>query len=76
MESIWFDGDAVGFVDQRALPQRVVRRARRRRPVVEAIATLAVRGAPAIGIFGAYGIALAQRLHAGEAFRTAAARDP
>ena len=33
--------------------------------VVEAIATLAVRGAPAIGIFGAYGCALAAQLHAG-----------
>jgi methylthioribose-1-phosphate isomerase len=33
--------------------------------VVQAIATLAVRGAPAIGVFGAYGCALAARLHDG-----------
>ena len=25
VDSVWFDGDAVGYVDQRALPQRVVR---------------------------------------------------
>ena len=44
--------------------------------VVEAIRSLAVRGAPAIGIFGAYGVALAARLHDGdaEAYQAAAAR--
>ena len=51
--------DAVGYLDQRALPQTVVReRARSVDDVVEAIRSLAVRGAPAIGIFGAYGVAL------------------
>jgi methylthioribose-1-phosphate isomerase len=75
VDSVWFDGDAVGYVDQRALPQRVVRaRAASVDEIVAAIQTLAVRGAPAIGIFGAYGIALAQRLHAGDAFRNAAAQ--
>jgi methylthioribose-1-phosphate isomerase len=42
--------------------------------VVEAIATLGVRGAPAIGIFGAYGVALAARLHGGQHFAVAAER--
>ncbi len=43
--------------------------------VVAAIATLAVRGAPAIGVFGAYGIALAAERHGtGESFAEAAAR--
>jgi methylthioribose-1-phosphate isomerase len=75
VESVWYDGDAVGYVDQRALPQSVERvRARSVDDVVEAIRTLAVRGAPAIGIFGGYGVALAARLHAGEAFDRAAAR--
>ena len=75
MESVWFDGDAVGFVDQRALPGEVVRRrAAAVDDVVDAIKTLAVRGAPAIGIFGAYGVALAAQLHAGDAFRAAAAQ--
>jgi methylthioribose-1-phosphate isomerase len=75
VESVWHDGDAVGYLDQRALPQSVVReRARSVDEVVEAIRTLAVRGAPAIGIFGAYGVALAAQLHSGRAFDVAARR--
>jgi methylthioribose-1-phosphate isomerase len=69
-------GDAVEYVDQRALPQRIERRrAESIDDVVDAIQTLAVRGAPCIGVFGAYGIALAHRLHgSGEAFIEAARR--
>ena len=75
VESVWYDGDAVGFVNQRALPQALERmRARTVDEVVDAIATLAVRGAPAIGIFGAYGVALAGQLHDGDAFAAAADR--
>jgi methylthioribose-1-phosphate isomerase len=75
MESVWFDGDAVGYVDQRSLPLRVERkRATSVDDVVEAIATLGVRGAPAIGIFGAYGIVLAAQLYSGDAFALAAQR--
>jgi methylthioribose-1-phosphate isomerase len=77
VDSVWFDGDAVGYLDQRALPRAVAReRATGVDDVVEAIRTLAVRGAPAIGIFGAYGVALAARLHAGDraAYEAAAAR--
>ncbi len=75
MEAVWWDGDAVGYLDQRALPQNVVRkRAERVDDVIDAIRTLAVRGAPAIGIFGAYGIALAATLHAGDDFAAAAQR--
>ena len=72
---MWYDGDAVGYLDQRALPQTVVReRARSVDDVVEAIRSLAVRGAPAIGIFGAYGVALAAQLHADAAFDAAVQR--
>jgi methylthioribose-1-phosphate isomerase len=77
VDSVWPDGDAVGYLDQRALPRAVAReRATTVLEVVEAIRTLAVRGAPAIGIFGAYGVALAARLHAGDraAFERAAAQ--
>ncbi len=77
MESVWVDGDAVGYLDQRALPQTILRsRAETIDDVVAAIATLAVRGAPAIGIFGAYGVALAARIYAGDSagFASAAAR--
>jgi methylthioribose-1-phosphate isomerase len=63
---VFWDGGTIGFIDQRELPQKlVVRHARSVDEVVEAIATLAVRGAPAIGIFGAYGCALAAKLHSG-----------
>jgi len=69
------DGDAVGYVDQRALPHAVKReRATSVDDIVDAIRTLAVRGAPAIGVFGAYGVALAARLHAGADFAAAAQR--
>jgi methylthioribose-1-phosphate isomerase len=77
VDSVWYDGDAVGYLDQRALPRAVAReRATSVDDVVEAIRTLAVRGAPAIGIFGAYGVALAATLHAGDrgAYEAAAAR--
>jgi len=76
LEAVWWDGDAVGYIDQRALPHDVVRkRAGTTAEVVDAIATLAVRGAPCIGIFGAYGVALARRSESDDAaFAAAAAR--
>jgi len=75
VEAVWWDGDAVGYLDQRALPQAVERkRAASVDEIVDAIRTLAVRGAPAIGIFGAYGIALAAQLHVDAAFDDAARR--
>jgi len=65
----------VGYVDQRALPREVARAlATTVDDVVAAIATLAVRGAPCIGIFGAYGVALARGLHADDRTFLAAAR--
>jgi methylthioribose-1-phosphate isomerase len=75
VESVWFEEDAVGFVDQRGLPLAIERkRATSVDAVVDAIATLGVRGAPAIGIFGAYGIVLAAQLHGGEHFSRATER--
>jgi len=77
VDSVWYDDDAVGFLDQRALPRAVVReRATSVDAIVNAIRTLAVRGAPAIGIFGAYGVALAARLYAADrpAYEHATAR--
>lgn len=68
LEPVWWDGDAVGYVDQRALPRALERRrAVTADDVAEAIATLAVRGAPAIGVFGAYGVALAALRASGDA---------
>jgi methylthioribose-1-phosphate isomerase len=75
LEAVWWDGDAVGFIDQRALPRDLVRaRAASVDEIVQAIATLAVRGAPCIGVFGAYGVALARTLNSDDAFADAAAR--
>jgi methylthioribose-1-phosphate isomerase len=54
------DGTAVDIIDQRRLPGGLVRRELRTADdVCEAIATLAVRGAPAIGIAGAMGLVVA-----------------
>jgi methylthioribose-1-phosphate isomerase len=51
------DGDAVRIVDQRRLPSAHVERDLRDvREVCDAIRTLAVRGAPAIGVAGAMGL--------------------
>ena len=50
-------GDAVDIIDQRALPGELVRlELRTVEQVCDAIATLAVRGAPAIGCAGAIGL--------------------
>lgn len=65
-EAVRWDGDAIAYIDQRALPTELLfRRAATVDEVVDAIRTLAVRGAPAIGIFGAYGLVLAARHHEG-----------
>lgn len=54
----WEDGEIV-VIDQRRLPGELVeRRLRSVADVVDAIGTLAVRGAPVIGITGAYGMVL------------------
>jgi methylthioribose-1-phosphate isomerase len=57
----WCDG-VVAILDQTQLPQRVVvHEYDDWRGVAEAIRTMQVRGAPAIGIAAAYGLALAAR---------------
>jgi methylthioribose-1-phosphate isomerase len=76
LHAVWWDSDAVGYIDQRRLPLELIRaRASGVDEVVSAIASLAVRGAPAIGIFAAYGVALARAQHTDDdGFRGAAAR--
>ncbi|MFH8802902.1 S-methyl-5-thioribose-1-phosphate isomerase [Streptomyces sp. NPDC017936] len=63
--SLNWDGEAVIAVDQRALPgeYRLLRLASVDE-LIGAIRTLAIRGAPAIGLAGALGVALSARLHA------------
>jgi len=59
------DGSAVDIIDQRLLPGRLERRELRTvDDVCDAIATLAVRGAPAIGVAGAMGLVVALVPHA------------
>jgi S-methyl-5-thioribose-1-phosphate isomerase len=69
----WVDG-AVEIIDQTALPAelRVVRLGTVPE-LVAAIRSLAVRGAPALGVAGAFGVALAARSFAGDPDALAAA---
>jgi methylthioribose-1-phosphate isomerase len=60
--------DAVDIIDQRRLPAELVRlELRTAADVCDAIATLAVRGAPAIGIAGAMGLVAALATRADDA---------
>ena len=55
-------GDRLVLVDQTRLPMEEVERSCATWPeVAEAIRTLVVRGAPAIGVAAAFGVALAAR---------------
>jgi methylthioribose-1-phosphate isomerase len=63
----WVD-DALVIIDQRALPHQVRQlRITRVDELIEAIKTLAIRGAPALGVAGAFGVALAAFAHRGDA---------
>jgi methylthioribose-1-phosphate isomerase len=59
VRALWFRGRTLYLLDQRALPGRVVtRRLRTLAATADAIRTMAVRGAPAIGVAAAYGMVL------------------
>lgn len=61
-ETMTFDGDALHLLDQRALPGEVRYLAcRTADETAQAIRSLVVRGAPAIGVAAAFGIALAAK---------------
>ena len=63
----WADG-ALFAIDQRKLPHELRRlRITTVDELIEAIKTLAIRGAPALGVSGAFGVALAAFAHAGDA---------
>ncbi|QSB14864.1 S-methyl-5-thioribose-1-phosphate isomerase [Natronosporangium hydrolyticum] len=63
----WVDG-AIEIIDQTALPaQLTVRRLTTVPELIEAIQSLAVRGAPALGVAGALGVALAAQTSTGAA---------
>jgi methylthioribose-1-phosphate isomerase len=74
-EAVAWDGDAVRYLDQRLLPHEVrYERARTVDEMVTAIKSLAVRGAPCIGVFAAYGVALLRTTTRNDADFLAAAR--
>jgi methylthioribose-1-phosphate isomerase len=61
-DSIGWDGDAVLLIDQRRLPHELHQlRLIAVDQIIEAIRTLAIRGAPAIGLAGAFGVAISAR---------------
>jgi methylthioribose-1-phosphate isomerase len=60
----WVDG-AIEIIDQTALPGELrILRLHTVPELIAAIQSLAVRGAPALGVAGAFGVALAARVHA------------
>jgi len=60
--SVWMDGRGVRLIDQRLLPWKLRVLTLRTVPeVADAIRNMAVRGAPAIGATGCYGMALADK---------------
>jgi S-methyl-5-thioribose-1-phosphate isomerase len=63
MRAVWWAEDGVRFIEQRRLPHAFETGcARSVEEVARAIEEMAVRGAPAIGVFAGYGLALAARL--------------
>src|ERR671914_632666 len=62
LPTIDWQGDAVVMVDQRKLPgQEIYLRCRSAQEVARAIRTMVIRGAPAIGVAAAMGIALGMK---------------
>src|ERR1051326_2481520 len=62
LPTIEWQGDAVVMVDQRKLPgQELYLHCRTAKEVARAIKTMVIRGAPAIGVAAAMGIALGMR---------------
>ena len=60
--AVWWSDEGVHYLDQRTIPAAlVVGLARTVEDVAGAIEDMAVRGAPLIGVFAAYGLALAAR---------------
>ena len=61
--SLRWTGDHLDLLDQRCLPHTVVyRQLTHWREVSEAIRSMAVRGAPAIGVAAAWGVVLAAKV--------------
>lgn len=60
--SVWFEKDKIKVINQILLPHKFeITELKNTEDVANAIKTMLVRGAPAIGVTGAYGIALATK---------------
>ena len=69
--SLWFEDDCLCMIDQNKLPfEFSIVRLETYQQVAEAIRQMTVRGAPAIGAAGAYGLALAAREAPEASFRS------
>jgi len=67
LPTVAFEDEAVVMIDQRRLPdEEVYVRAKSHAEVAEAIRTMVIRGAPAIGVAAAFGVALAARRSKGK----------
>jgi translation initiation factor eIF-2B subunit alpha len=59
--AVWYEDHAVKLVDQRKLPEKIeIFEAKNTEDIVHAIKDMLVRGAPAIGVTAAYGLAMAK----------------
>lgn len=66
MRPVWFEDGALKLIDQTLLPgQSVVKSYTDWREVIEAIQTMVVRGAPAIGVAAGYAVVLAAQEYDG-----------
>jgi methylthioribose-1-phosphate isomerase len=64
LKTLWYeeDTDSIAFIDETLLPQSfMIARCTTIADLGTAIKTLAIRGAPALGVAGAFGVALAAR---------------
>ncbi len=69
MRTIYFECDVVRMIDQTLLPKTVkIHTCSDVSCLVEAIKSLRVRGAPALGVAGAYGMVLSAQAHEGLGF--------
>lgn len=60
--AVWIDDDSIKMIDQRKIPEKVeVFTAKNSDDVAFAIREMVVRGAPAIGVAAAYGLAFAKK---------------
>ena len=73
LPTIAWEGDEIVMVDQRKLPAREVYvRCRTARAVAKAVQKMVIRGAPAIGVAAAMGVALAEHIRRNEGPQTPA----